>query len=94
MLTIEQFRNPELARLQTKQNYTDVLQYFTGLTKRLIQNGILTDDDPEIMAAQLCLPVTTWINLCDREPEREAEVMKLVEKHVRQFFRIYQPKAR
>lgn len=94
MLTIEQFRNPELARLQTKQNYTDVLQYFTGLTKRLIQNGILTDEDPEIMAAQLCLPVTTWINLCDREPEREAEVMKLVEKHVRQFFRIYQPKAR
>ena len=94
MLVIEQFRNPELARLQTKQNYTDVLQYFTGLTKRLIQNGILTDDDPEIMAAQLCLPVTTWINLCDREPEREAEVMKLVEKHVRQFFRIYQPKAR
>ena len=94
MLTIEQFRNPELARLQTKQNYTDVLQYFTGLTKRLIQNGILTDDDPEIMAAQLCLPVTTWINLCDREPEREAEVMKMVEKHVRQFFRIYQPKAR
>ncbi|MGN1028277.1 MAG: TetR/AcrR family transcriptional regulator, partial [Faecousia sp.] len=29
MLVVEQFRNPELAKLQTKQNYTDVLRYFT-----------------------------------------------------------------
>ena len=40
------------------------------------------------MAAQLCLPISVWINLCDREPEREAEVMVLVEKHIRQFFRV------
>ena len=31
MLVVEQFRNPELAQLQTRQNYTDVLEYFTGL---------------------------------------------------------------
>ena len=36
MLVIEQFQNPELAKLQTKQNYSDVLQYFTGLMKHLI----------------------------------------------------------
>ena len=53
MLVIEQFRNPELAKLQTKQNYSDVMQYFTGLIQCLIQQGILTEDEPEIMAAQL-----------------------------------------
>ena len=89
MLMIEQFRNPELAKLQTKQNYTDVMKYFTGLIKCLIQKGILTKDDPEIMAAQFCLPISVWINLCDREPDREQEVMTLVEKHIRQFFRLY-----
>ena len=73
MLVIEQFQNPELANLQTKQNYSD---------------------DPEIMAAQFCLPISTWISLCDREPEREPEVMDLVEKHIRQFFKVYQPAAR
>ena len=88
MLVIEQFQNPELAKLQTKQNYSDVMQYFTGLIKGLIQKGILAEDDPEIMAAQLCLPISVWINLCDREPEREAEVIVLVEKHIRQFFRV------
>ena len=94
MLIIEQFQNPELAKLQTKQNYTDVLQYFTGLVKHLIRQGVLAEDDPEIMAAQFCLPISVWINLCDREPDREPEVMELVEKHIRQFFRLYQRSAR
>lgn len=91
MLLIEQFQNPELAKLQTKQNYSDVLTYFTGLIKCLIREGVLEEDDPEIMAAQLCLPISVWINLCDREPEQEQEVMALVEKHIRQFFRVYRP---
>ncbi len=88
MLVIEQYRNPELARLQTKQNYTDILQYFTGLVKCLVQHEVLVDQDPEMMAAQLCLPISVWINLCDREPERESEVMELVSRHIRQFFRL------
>ena len=89
MLTIEQFQNADLAKLQTRQNYEDVLRYFTGLVGFLIRQGVLTEDDPEIMAAQLCLPITVWLGLCDREPEREQEVMGLVERHIRQFFRIY-----
>ena len=89
MLVVEQFRNPELAQLQTRQNYTDVLAYFTSLVERLIRSGVLAGEDPGIMAAQLCLPISTWINLCDREPEREDEVMELVGRHIAQFFRVY-----
>ena len=89
MLLIEQFQNPELVKLQTKQNYTDVLQHFTGLMKHLIRQGVLMEDEPEIMAAQFCLPISVWINLCDREPEREPEAMELIEKHIRQFFKVY-----
>lgn len=92
MLTIEQFQNPQMAALQTKQNYTDVMGYFTGLVRFLIRQGRLVDSDPEIMAAQLCLPISAWINLCDREPEQENDVMKLIERHIRQFFEVYQVK--
>ena len=92
MLTIEQFQNLQMAQLQTKQNYTDVMRYFTGLVRFLIRQGRLVDSDPEIMAAQLCLPISVWINLCDREPEREDAVMQLIERHVRQFFEVYQVK--
>lgn len=92
MLTIEQFQNPQMARLQTKQTYTDVMGYFTGLVRFLIRQGRLAGSDPEVMAAQLCLPVSMWINLCDREPEREADVLELVERHIRQFFELYRVK--
>ena len=89
LLMIEQFRNEELAELQTKQNYQDVLNYFMGMMRFLIREGTLKDADTEIMAAQFSSPITVWINLCDREPEREDEVMELVRKHVMQFFEIY-----
>lgn len=89
MLTIEQFRNPTLKALRTRQNYTEVLRYFTGLVRFLIRRGKLAEGDAEAMAAQLCLPVSVWIELCDREPEREEAVMALIERHIRQFFEIY-----
>ena len=89
ILTIEQFQNPQMAQLQTRQNYTDVMRYFTGLVRFLIRQGRLADSDPDITAAQLCLPISVWINLCDREPEREDEIMQLIQRHIRQFFEVY-----
>ena len=89
MLVIEQFRNQELAVLQTRMNYEDMLKYFEGMIRFLIRSNTLKDADIEIMAAQLSLPVTVWIGLCDREPDREEEVMGLVHRHVLQFFDVY-----
>lgn len=94
MLTIEQFQNPMLAELQTRQNYTDVLRYFTALVQSLTRAGVLRDTgDATVTAAQFCLPVSVWINLCDREPERESEVFSLIERHLRQFFAVYAPET-
>lgn len=89
MLVIEQFRNSRLAEIQTRQNYTDIMTYFTGMIRCLIDHDVLKDEDPQMMAAQFCLPITVWLQLCDREPEKEEEVMDLVEKHIRQFYRLY-----
>lgn len=89
LLTIEQFRNPEIAKMQTKRVYTDILNYNMKTVKALIEAAVLIDGDVEIMAAQLAFPVSAWLSLCDREPEREREVMALVEKHIRQFFEAY-----
>lgn len=69
------------------------MHYFTGLVRFLIRQGQLADSDPEIMAAQLCLPISMWLGLCDREPEREDDVMKLIERHIRQFFEVYHVKG-
>ena len=89
MLTIEQFQNESLRKIQTKHSYEDILRYNTGLIRFLIREGILREDDPEIMAAQFAWPISMWTNLCDREPEREAEAMELMDRHIKQFFRVY-----
>ena len=89
MLVIEQFNNPKLSKLQTKQNYIDVLNYFTEFIQLLILRDILIEEDVTIMASQFCLPITVWINLCDREPKRENEIMELICKHIEQFFKVY-----
>ena len=76
------------------------MRYFTGLVRFLIRHGKLTNDNPEIMAVQLCLLISAWISLflfgstavTGSRPEREGEIMKLIERHIRQFFEIYQVK--
>ena len=52
VLMIEQFRDRDMAALLTKQNYTDVMKFFTGMMEFLIRDGVLEARDPEIMAAQ------------------------------------------
>lgn len=89
MMIIEQFQNKELADICTRQNYTDVLKFNTGMIRFLIREGKLRNENPDIMGAQFCGPISVWLGLCDREPEREPEIMELVGKHIRQFFKIY-----
>lgn len=89
MLTIEQFRNEELKKIRSKRSYEDILRYYEGMVRFLIGEGILKDGDVPILAAQLAWPISMWIFLCDREPEREAEALDLADRHVRQFFAVY-----
>ena len=56
-------------------------QCITGICK--------TDDDVEIVAMQIAFPINVWINLCDREPNRESEIMDLIDRHLNQIFKIY-----
>ena len=89
LLMIEQFRNEELSKLHTKMNYDDVLAYFTGMIRFLIRGKKIAEGNPELMAAHLCLPITVWINLCDREPDREETVLEMIEQHIINFFEVY-----
>lgn len=89
MLTIEQYRNPQLAELKTKQSYTDVLAFAEALMERLVSEGRLKPLDTQMMAAQFAFPISVWMSLCDREPEREDEVFDLIQRHIRQFFEAF-----
>ena len=86
---IEQFSNKELAELFSKQYINEPLKYQTGLFQMILMQGHMKKEEEEIMALQFYSPIYLLLTLCDREPQREPEALCLLERHIRQFNRIY-----
>lgn len=89
MLIIEQFRNNQIAEIQTKRAYTDVIKYHEGLMNFFIGENVLQDRDAKLMAAEYCLPISVWLSVIDREPEREEEIKTLIKQHIYHFYETY-----
>lgn len=88
-LTIEQFRNPQLASLQNKCEYVDALDYYKNMIQHLVENGILIDEDIEIMANELFSVIYVQFYHIQKVPECKEEAIKIVEKHIQYFFKLY-----
>ena len=86
MMTIEQFRSPELAALYSRRYVERVLDYHAGIFRALIAAGEMTAEDPNTLAMLYVSPVLTLIGVCDRQPEREGECLEKLQSHVRLFF--------
>ena len=89
MLTIEQFRDSELAHLLTKEYADDPLSYQSAMFSMLCEKGVLRKYDPDVMALHFYAPIYFLLTVCDREPQREKESTELLKRHIRQFSRIY-----
>jgi len=89
MLTLEQYQDPELAQLFSRQYIDDSLKYQSMMFDILCRQGVLRGGDPYVMALQFHAPIYTLLTMCDREPHREQELTALLEQHIRQFSRIY-----
>ena len=94
MMTIEQFRSPELAALYSERYVERLLRYHAGIFRALIAAGEICAEDPDALALQYVAPVLTLIGICDRQPERETECLEKLQKHVQLFFRLVHGDAR
>ena len=92
-LTIEQFRNPQLACLLNKCQYIDVLNYYRNLLQHLIENKILIDKGIEIMVYEFYSPIVVQFYHIQRNPECKAEVLKIIETHISHFVTLYSNKG-
>ena len=88
MMTIEQFRSPELADLYSRRYVERVLDYHAGIFQALIAAGEIAKADPETLAMMHVAPIVTLISICDRQPGRESECLEKLQNHVRIFFRM------
>ena len=88
MMTIEQFRSPELAALYSRRYVERILRYHAGIFRALIASGEICAEDPDVLAMMYVSPVLTLIGICDRQPEREPECLEKLQNHVQLFFRM------
>lgn len=88
MMTIEQFRSPELAALYSRRYVDRMITYHAGIFRALIAAGEICAEDPETLAMLYVSPVLTLIAICDRQPERESECLEKLRQHVVLFFRM------
>lgn len=92
MMTIEQFRSPELSELYTKRYVERIAGYHAGIFRSLIAQGEILDENPDTLAMMYVAPVITLIGICDRQPEKEQECLEKLDAHVRLFFRTFNAK--
>ena len=89
MMTIEQFRSPEMSRLYSERYVERIVAYHAAIFRSLIAAGEIRKEDPDTLAMMYVAPVITLIAACDREPEKEAESLEKLDKHVRLFYRTF-----
>ena len=89
MLTIEQFHNRELAEAYMNRYVDDPLRYHGTLLGLMAAQGILQTDDVETMTLQFYAPFYMMMTVCDRDPDRESDAIRMLENHIRQFNKLY-----
>ena len=89
MLTIEQFRDKELAKVYMKLYVDDPMSYQGMLLGLVVSAGVLHTENVEIMTLHFYAPIYYLLTICDRDASREAEALKMLDEHIKQFNRLY-----
>ena len=89
LLVQEQFRDERISEVTTRHQLDGIQRMFAKIIKVMMDEGIVKEDDPELLAAELTAPAVLQIARSDRQPQCEKESMDSIEKHIRHFCSVY-----
>lgn len=89
LFTIEQFHNERIAEFATLHFVTDLERLYTMIFEKMMEKGILKQEDPEFLAFEYLSPVTVMIHQCDRQPEWEEKAMERIRRHIDYFLKTH-----
>lgn len=94
MLTIEQFRSTTAGDVFQNYFIDGAIGFESTLFENMIKRGALINCDPYIMALHFYSPIFLLLSKYGRiqNPEKEAEALDILRKHIRQFSLIYSNK--
>lgn len=89
LLLTEQFHDKRTRDTATLHFLTGTKEIFARIFAQMMQDGVMKKDDPELLAFSYTAPITELIHLCDRQPEKEPEIMAQIERFIRHFIATY-----
>ncbi|MBQ0026924.1 MAG: TetR/AcrR family transcriptional regulator [Lachnospiraceae bacterium] len=89
LLLTEQFHDEKVREFATKHFLTGTQEIYSKIFAEMMDNGILKKDDPEMLAFAYTSPITALVHYCDREPEKEPEIMQQAEAFIKHFIKTY-----
>ena len=84
MLTLEQYRNAEMAQLYSNCITSGPVAYMEDIFRQMIVNGILRETDPKQLALEFYAPLFLLVNICDGLKDKENAV-NLLNNHIERF---------
>jgi len=88
-LAQEQFRNERISEVTTRHQLDGIQRMFAKIIKGMMDEGLVKNDDPDLLAVELTAPAVLQIARSDRQPKCEEEGMEYIEKHLRHFCKVY-----
>ena len=89
LLTIEQYRNPELGKLFRKVSFEDALEFQAGLFSAFMKEGMMTEADPQMMALAFFSPVFLIFYKYDNNEASLPQARRMFIRHIEHFGRTY-----
>lgn len=92
MGNIEQFQNSTVYRVYNQFFLVDSINYQTELFSTLSKAKIFIKVDPQVMAMAFYSPIFFLLSKYSNSEGKEEEALKILDKQVREFYRIYKYK--
>lgn len=84
MLTLEQYRNAEMAELYSQCIVAGPVDYMEDLFRELIQKGVLKEENPRQLAVEYYAPLFLLISMFDKIGENE-DYVEILRNHTERF---------
>ena len=84
MLTLEQYRNAEMAELYSKCIVEGPVSYMEDLFRELIKKGVLKGENPKQLAVEYYAPLFLLISISDNQKEND-EYVEILRNHTMLF---------
>ena len=93
MCLIEQFRNEHFKKEMTAHQFDNLLKLHQPIFKNLMDMGRIPKMDVDQLSIMYFSPISLLLQICDREPERDEEILGRIEEYIDFFIsRIFIPK--